>query len=153
TAEVGGVTAHDRTGPDVAPAIAWLKRRADATTVVLGGRHIGAGTATVNLQLNGAAVESLSAPPGFFMRVLDLPPGALDRAAAYQPFAVSAIGQISLEQFDAQPPGVPMFGYDRGWHEPEFNRAQGRAWRWTSESSDLWVRPIGRPVTLRVAGE
>jgi hypothetical protein len=46
-----------------------------------------------------------------------------------------------------------MFAYDRGWHEPEFNLAEKRAWRWASESADLWIRPVGRPVTLRVAGE
>jgi hypothetical protein len=153
TAEIGGITAHDRSGPDMAPAIAWLKRRADATTVVLGGRHIGAGTATINLRLNGSPLESVAVPPGFFMRLIELPPGALDRPAAYQPLDVTSVGQVSLEQFDAQPPGVPMFAYDRGWHEPEFSSAEGRAWRWTSESSDLWVRPVGRAVTLRLAGE
>ena len=46
-----------------------------------------------------------------------------------------------------------MFGYDAGWHEPEYNRAQGRPWRWMSEKANLWVRPIGRSVTLRLTGE
>jgi hypothetical protein len=153
TAEVGGVTARDKSGPDTAPAVAWLKKRAEATTVLLGGRHLGAGTATVKIGLNGAPLESFAVPSGFFTRVLTLPPGALDGAAAYQPLDVSAVGVVSLEQFDAQPPGVPMFGYDRGWHEPEFSPVLGLAWRWASESADLWVRPIGRDVTLRLTGE
>jgi hypothetical protein len=46
-----------------------------------------------------------------------------------------------------------MFGYDTGWQEPEFNPQTGRSWRWMSEKSKLWVRPIGRDVTLRVTGE
>lgn len=153
TAEVGGVTAADRTGPGVEPAVAWLKQRADATTLVIGGRHIGAGTATVSVDLNGAPLETFTAAPGFFLRLLTLPPGALAAADAYQPLRVRSLGDVSLEQFDAQPPGVPMYAYDRGWHEPEFNRAERRAWRWTSEHAELWVRPIGRPVTLRLAGE
>ena len=60
---------------------------------------------------------------------------------------------VSLEQFDAQPPGVPMVGYDAGFHEPEFNLAERRAWRWTSEKAALWVRPVGRAVALRLIGE
>jgi hypothetical protein len=46
-----------------------------------------------------------------------------------------------------------MFAFDEGWQEPEFNRALGRAWRWAAERSVLWVRPIGRDVTLRMIGE
>jgi hypothetical protein len=153
TAEVGGVTARDHLGPAAAPAIAWLQRRADSATVVLGGRHIGAGTATVNVRLNGAPLATFPVPSGFFLRELALPAGALDTAAAYVPLDVTSVGDVSLEQFDAQPSGVPMFGYDRGWFEPEFSAAQGHAWRWTSENSDLWIRPVGRRVTLRLSGE
>jgi hypothetical protein len=153
TAEVGGITARDRSGPALAAAVAWLKQRSETTTVVIGGRHIGAGTATAALRLNGSPLETFQVPPGFFMRVLTLPGGALGGDAPYQPLEVTSVGELSLEQFDAQPPGVPMFAYDRGWHEPEFNLSEARAWRWTSENSDLWVRPIGRPVTLRLLGE
>jgi len=46
-----------------------------------------------------------------------------------------------------------MFAYDTGWQEPEFNRLERHSWRWMSEKSDLWVRPVGRPVTLHIAGE
>ena len=42
-----------------------------------------------------------------------------------------------------------MVAYDEGWHEPEYNPGIGRAWRWASEQATLWVRPIGRAVTLR----
>lgn len=153
TAEVGGQTARDGTGPAVAPAIAWLKRRPDAVTAVLGGRHIGAGTATVQVRLDGVPLETFPVPSGFFLRLLELPAGALDKAPGYQPLDVTSVGTVSLEQFDAQPAGVPMFGFDRGWHEPEFNPALGRAWRWASERADLWVRPVGRAVTLHIAGE
>jgi len=86
---------------------------------------------------------------------LTLPASGPGDGAAYQPLAVAAHGgpAVNLEQFDAQPPGVPMFGFDTGWQEPEFSQAQRRSWRWMSEKANLWVRPIGRPVTLRLAGE
>jgi hypothetical protein len=156
TAEVGGVTARDHTGPNVAPVVAWLRRQALPATVLLGGRHLGPGgadAATLTVMVNGATVESFPVKPGFFLRQIALPAGALNGASAYVAFEVKADGHVSLEQFDAQPPGVPMFGYDAGWQEPEYNQSTGRSWRWMSERSDLWVRPVGRPVTLRLSGE
>jgi hypothetical protein len=155
TAEVGGITARDRVGPEAAPAVAWIKRSSRETTVVLGGRHLGATPQTVEVTLGGAPTASYPLAPGFFLHRLTLPAGALDASAGYVPLAVRAPGgpRVSLEQFDAQPPGVPMLGYDTGWLEPEFNPQTGRAWRWMSEKATLWVRPIGRDVTLRVSGE
>jgi hypothetical protein len=153
TAEVGGVSARDKAGPPLTPAIAWLKRQPQETTLVLGGRHIGAGTAPVTLKLGATTIETFSAPAGFFFRQVTLPAGALAAGAAYVPLAIESIGHVSLEQFDAQPPGVPMFGYDTGWGEPEFNLSEKQAWRWMSEKAVLWVRPVGRDVTLRLAGE
>jgi hypothetical protein len=156
TAEVGGITARDGLGPHVAPATAWLKRHPEETTVLLGGRHLARGTTapiTLTVTLNGAPVETFSVTPGFFVRWITLPAGALAAGAPYQPFDVRSDGVISLEQYDAQPPGALMFGYDTGWQEPEFNPALGRAWRWASERSVLRVRPIGRDVTLRLTGE
>jgi len=159
TAEVGGVTARDRAGPHLAPAIAWLKRQPQETTVLLGGRHQGTNSrnpGTLTVSLKGATVATFPLTPGFFFRLITLPAGTLE-TAAYMPLEVRSAGGdhalVSLEQFDAQPPGVPMFGYDTGWQEPEFNLEQGRAWRWMSEKATLWVRPVGRAVTLRISGD
>ena len=41
TAEVGGVTANDGLGPHAAASIAWVRRRDQELTVVLGGRNLG----------------------------------------------------------------------------------------------------------------
>ena len=156
TAEVGGTTARDKLGPAVAPAIAWLKRHPNETAIVLGGRLIAGDRATLDLTLNGTTVASYALKPGPFFSQLTLPAGALNGSAAYVPLEVKAGAgaiSVSLEQFDAQPPGVPMFGYDTGWQEPEFNPATGRSWRWVSEKAALWVRPIGRDVILRLVGE
>jgi hypothetical protein len=155
TAEVGGVTARDNAGPEVAPAIAWLARQPQETTVVLGGRNLGTRPVTLNAVISGTHLASYQLSPGFFMHRLTLPPGGLGSGAGYAPLEIRAAGgeRVSLEQFDAQPPGVPMLGFDGGWQEPEFNPQTGRAWRWMSEKSTLWVRPIGRDVTLRLNGE
>ena len=157
TAEVGGITALDRTGPHVAPAVAWLKRRPEETTVMLGGRVIGSTRATVDVTLGGRNIASLQLPPGFFFNRLALAPGQLDGAEPYLPLSVRSAADgdavVSLEQFDAQPPGVRMLGYDTGWHEPEFNLSERRSWRWMSDKASLWVRPTGQPLTLRINGE
>ena len=157
TAETGGVTARERQGPHLAPAIAWLKRQAPETMVVLGGRNLSAAEVTLAVALPGAAIERYAIPPGFFVRHLTLPAGALNTGTPYLPLEVRSESgpdrAVSLEQFDAQPPGVPMFAFGPGWQEPEFNRDFGRGWRWMSEKSELWVRPVGRAVTLRLSGE
>lgn len=156
TAEVAGITALDGSGPHAAPAIAWLKPRPEATTVLIGGRVIGNKPATLVATLNGHIVTRLELTPGFFFHTTTLPPGQLAGAQAYLPLEVKTSGDdhpvVKLEQFDAQPPGVRMLGYDKGWYEPEFNLAEG-AWRWMSEKATLWVRPIGQPQTLRISGE
>ena len=60
TAEIGGVTARDHSGPPATPAIAWLKGRPEPLTVVLGGRHLaaaGANPAAVIARVNRKPVE------------------------------------------------------------------------------------------------
>jgi hypothetical protein len=158
TAEVGGVTARDHSGLPATPVVAWLKRQDEPLTVVLGGRNLaaaGANPAAVIARVNRKPYEPAFpvAPDSYFFKVMDLPAGAVAGSTAYVPFEVSSDGLLSLEQFDAQPPGVPMFGYAAGWFEPEYSPETGRAWRWTSNKSELWVRPIGRPVILRLSGE
>jgi hypothetical protein len=155
TAEVGGITARDRAGPESAPAMAWLARHGNEAVVVIGGRNLGARPVTLTLTLAGTALTSYQLAPGFFVHRVTLPPGALGAGDGYVPLDIRATGgeRVSLEQFDTQAPGVPMLAYETGWQEPEFNPQTERSWRWTSEKSALWVRPIGRDVTLRLNGE
>jgi hypothetical protein len=60
---------------------------------------------------------------------------------------------VGLEQFDLQGPGTAMVGAETGWQEPEYNPLTARSWRWMAERATLWVRPIGRDITLTVTGE
>jgi hypothetical protein len=158
TAEAGGITARERQGPHLAPAIAWLRRQASEITVVLGGRNLAREEVTVAVRVLDADVARETFAPGFFVRRFTLPAGTLSGAPTpYVALEVRSEGGpdrvVSLEQFDAQRPGMPMLAFGPGWQEPEFNREIGRGWRWMSEKAELWVRPIGRPVTLRVSGE
>jgi hypothetical protein len=160
TAEVGGVTARDGLGPHVAAAVAWVRARSVEAALVIGGRTLGSasdGPVTLKVSAAGTPVASWPVPSGFFLHQTTIPSGCLDEPSAFVPLAVTAESRthvpVSLEQFDVQGPGVPMFGYGEGWHEPEYNQSFGRAWRWASERSVLWVRPVGRPVVMHIRGE
>jgi hypothetical protein len=163
TAEVAGVTAKDGYGPHVKPSVAWVRTRPDAATLMLGGRHLadGAPPVRIALALNGVPLESFETPPGYFFRRIELPAGSLAAGSGYVPLSVTAVaadgsaGQpaVGLEQFDLQSARVPMLGAESGWYEPEYNPRTAQAWRWTSEKAVLWVRPVGRDVTLTLEGE
>ena len=164
TAEVAGITARDALGPHVAPSIAWVRRRGEETLLVIGGRHLGTSAdpaVRVTLALEGRAIASFEAPAGPFFHQLPLAAGSLQGSDEYLPVDVTSEAAdgsnrqvpVALEQFDLQSPGVPMLGFDRGWNEPEYNPRTARSWRWMPEVAALWVRPIGRDVTLTLTGE
>jgi hypothetical protein len=164
TAEVAGVTAKDGLGPHRKPSVAWIRTRPDAATLMIGGRHLGPPAdpaARVSISVNGASVDTFETKPGYFFRLVSLPAGSLAGAAGYLPLEVKSVSAdggnrmlpVGLEQFDVQSGGVPMIGVQEGWYEPEYDPRTARAWRWTSEQAVLWVRPIGRNVTLTLFGE
>ncbi len=163
TAEVAGVTARDGLGPHRTPSVAWIRARPDAATLLVGGRHLGAPNdlpSRISLRLNGATIDAIDAKPGFFFRVVSLPAGSLD-GSGYIPLQVGAepadgsnrMLPVGLEQFDLQSHGTPMLGAEEGWYEPEYDPRTARAWRWVAEKATLWVRPVGRDVTLTLSGE
>ena len=161
TAEVAGVTARDGLGPYVQPSTAWIRARASDADLVLGGRQVGgAAPARLTLSLPDRVVATWDIAPGFFFRHLALPAGSL-AGSGYLPLRVSASAadgsgrgvDVKLEQFDLQSGGNVMFGYVDGWYEPEYNPTTSLAWHWMSEKARLWVRPVGRDVTLVINGE
>jgi hypothetical protein len=164
TAEVGGVTAREGFGPHLKPSVAWIRSRTDEALLTIGGRHLGPATdpdVSISLTLNATPWYTFDAKPGFFFIVMPVPAGALAASAPYVPLEVTAhaaddSGRViaaGLEQFDLQSAGVPMVSLAEGWHEPEYDPRTSRSWRWVSERGVLWVRPIGRGVTLRLTGE
>lgn len=157
TAEIGGQTARIGAGPLRQPAIAWVRSRPGGTTLMIGGRVVAA-PARISISSGDQVVDVFEASPGFFFESRELPAGSLDSGDAYIPLEVTATAadestQVDLFAFDLQSEGVPMVGAVAGWHEPELNPGTGRAWRWMSERATLWVRPVGRDVTVRLSGE
>lgn len=163
TAEVAGVTAKDGLGPHRKPSVAWIRARQDAATLMIGGRHLGPSNdppVRIRVSLNGPPLADIEVKSGFFFHVVPLPEGSL-AGTGYIPLKVtstSADGSnrvipVGLEQFDLQSPGAPMIGVEEGWYEPEYDPRTARAWRWVAEKATLWVRPVGRDVTLTLAGE
>jgi hypothetical protein len=158
SAEIGGVSAREGAGPHLAPAVAWVRTRWEPSLLMLGGRNLDGRETTVALSRDDAELARWKLAPGFFFHLMPLEPAAL-AGEGYARLSVRAQApgpdpvRVSLEQFDLQPDGIPMQGFVEGWHEPEYNPTTSRAWRWMSERAVLWVRPVGRDVTLTVTGE
>lgn len=156
TPEVAGVSAREGWMPHLRPSAGWVRRRDGAADMVLGGRHLGApGTPPVRIvaTIDGLTVHDREVARGFFMDRIPLPPGLLagdGRYAALTVHAVAGAGSapVVLEQFDLQSDGVPMSAFDQGWYEPHFEPGTTQVSRWMGPRGTLWVRPIGRDVTL-----
>ena len=161
TAEVAGVTAREGLGPAVQPSTAWIRARESAADLVLGGRQVGGvAPARLTLTLSDRVLATWDITPGYFYRHVALPPGSL-AGSGYLPLRVSAAAadgsgrgvDVKLEQFDLQSGANVMFGYVDGWYEPEYNPTTALSWHWMSEKAHLWVRPVGRDVTVVISGE
>ena len=164
TAEVAGTTEKDGLGPHRTATVAWIRTRLDEATLMIGGRHLGAPddpAVRISLSLNGPPLDTFEVRPGFFFRLVALPPGSLAGGVGYIPLEVKSdaadgsnrVIPVDLEQFNLQSPGTPMMGLEEGWQEPEYDPRTARSWRWAAEKATVWVRPVGRDVTLTLSGE
>jgi hypothetical protein len=164
TAEIGGVTERIGGGPHRQPSVAWIRSRDEAALAIVGGRHLGAAgdpAAEITVAIDDRILAQWSVEPGFFVRRIEVPAGALARPDRYVRMRVTSRvvenrggdARVALEQFDLQGAGVPMFAMEEGWHEPEYNPLTAVAWRWMSDRAVVWVRPTGRDVTLELLGE
>lgn len=164
TAEVSGVTERDGGGPHIRASTAWIRRRDEAAELIVGGRHLGTASdpaATITVALDGRPLASCTARAGFFLLRAPLEAGALRGGAepylrldvTARPAAGDRPVRVALEQFDLQSPGIPMVAFEAGWQEPEYSPSTAVAWRWTAERAALWVRPVGRDVSLTISGE
>lgn len=94
THETAGIASADRRGPDRAPITAYVTRRADAAVLMVGGRHLDPGgeSARFDLSIDGHQVDSwvVNPTPGFFLRMVPLPKGALQAGVRLSPEAANS---------------------------------------------------------------
>ena len=129
--------------------------------MMIGGRHLGAPSAspaTIVVTLDDRPLLTFDVTPGFFLRFEPVAAGLLAGEGTFAKLAVTAssagaVPPVAIEQFDIQPPDAPELGFDTGWHEPEYNPATGRSWRWMSERGTMAVRGGRGDLTLTITGE
>lgn len=164
TPETSGVAASDKKGPGDNQATGYVRRRPGAAQMMIGGRNLGKPSdppVRFIVALDGRTLETFEvAPsPGFFLRGLTLPEGALTGAGRWAEITVKAESATpaqgaqaargpqpvaaAVEQFDLQPLDGVMVAYDAGWHEAEFDPMRGLSWRWASDAATLRVWPGG----------
>ncbi len=165
TPETAGMARLMGRGPHLEPVSASVRRRSEAALVVIGGRNLGAAgdpAVRFTLALDGRDLESweVAPDPGFFVRRIALPAGALAGDGVWATLSVrsapvsgSAVVATSVEQFDVQSPGVLMWAYGDGFHEPELDSARGRSWRWMSERAVIEVPQTSGDLTVELRGE
>ncbi len=121
---------------------------------MVGGRNLADGgpASHVQVRVDDTVVMDETIPPGFFLRMLDLP--TTSGAGQYATVTVSADNpQLAIEQFDAQPRGRVVYGFGEGWNEQEYNPTTGVLWRWSSDRSSIRVRAEGHSLALTLRGE
>jgi hypothetical protein len=158
--EMAGWSSKLGLGPSVGPIEAKIRRRPGASVAMIGGRHLGpaeTGPARVAVTLDGRPLVEIETRPEarFFLRQIELRPGALVGEGAYAHLSVSASGggPVAIEQFDLQDADRPVFGFAEGWHEPEYAPHRGLQWRWASETAALRVHDGGRDLDVEIRGE
>jgi hypothetical protein len=156
TPETAGMARLMARGPSIGPITAWVRRRPDATRVLVGGRHLGAPTdphVAFHLAIDDTEVARWETPAGFFLHEVSLEQGVLEGTGAFARLTVwseSRDGErvpTAIEQFDLQSQGSLMWAYDAGWHEAEYDPELG-IWRWTSERAVLRIIDATTPLTL-----
>lgn len=160
--EIGGLTARERASDGSGRALAWVRRRDIASTMLLGGRHAGSEAdplVTVRVRIDGRQIDEWSIRPGPFVFMRPVLPEEIAGEGTYARLEIetswtgSGPAPISLEQFDFQAIDGTVVAYDDGWFEPEYSQRSGATWRSTSQSSTLWLFNPGRELTLAISGE
>jgi hypothetical protein len=162
TPEVAGITERDGWGPHRQPSLGWIRRRDVKTMMMIGGRHLGSSSdpsTRLVASLDDRPAATLDLRPGFFLTFTSVAPEILAGNGRYAKLTVRAesaqgpASPVAIEQFDLQPADAVLFGFDAGWHEPEYDPRIGKTWRWMSERAVVSVHHAGRNVTLRLQGE
>ena len=92
TPETAGVARLSGKGPGLGPIDAWVRRSDAEVTLMIGGRNLtpDGPPARIHVLLDGAAVETADVTPGFFLRMITLPPGRLAGDGRYARLTIHA---------------------------------------------------------------
>ncbi len=165
TPETAGMARLMGRGPHLGPIAAFVRRRDEPATVLVGGRNLGADgdpAATFVLAIDGRDVDQwdVKPAPGFFVRRISLPSGSLQGTGPWAeltlrstPVTGAAPVPTAIEQFDVQSAGALMWAFGAGFHEPELDSVRARAWRWMSERAEIEVVHEAGDATLVLRGE
>ena len=165
TPETAGMARLMGRGPHRGPISAFVRRRDEAATVVVGGRNLGAAgdpAVTFTLAIDGHDIDrwDVAPDPGFFVRRVALPAGGLKGGGRWAELTVRSAptsGTTSVatavEQFDVQSAGALMWAYGAGFHEAEFDNLRALSWRWMSERAEVEVAQVAGDATLMLRGE
>jgi hypothetical protein len=156
TPETAGVATRDHRDPAVMPIEGWIRRRDDSATIVLGGRNLArdGSSLRVTVAVDGRSIDERVVTPGFFLRMMPLPRGALNGSGDYSRLSVSADRPgLAIEQFDAQSASRVVFGFAEGWYEREYDPSTGRMWRWMGERGVIRAHGDGHALILSLTGE
>jgi hypothetical protein len=166
TPETGGIAWRHGRGPGLRPIAAWIRRRSEPALMMIGGRNLGqSGEPDVRFEvaLDGRPIGSwtVAPQPGFFLKTFELPAGTLKGKGRYAALTIAAhpadgaIRQVNaaVEQFDVQSITRPVFGFDTGWYQLEFDPHARKLWRWTGPWAALRVHNAGRDLILRLTGD
>ncbi len=149
TPELAGHSeAHRAAGAGAgAGALAYVRRPPGDLTLLVGGRHIAAADdapITMAVGLGTRWHTTAVVGPGAFRRVWTVSASRDADDAPYEALVIQNATPghtaLSLEQFDAQPVGVPVVALGDGWFEPERDTRTGRTWRWMSDRAlvEVW---------------
>jgi hypothetical protein len=165
TPETRGVSQRSRRSPFAGGSVAYIARRREAATLLIGGRNLGGpcGTsALLRATLDDTPLAEWTIPAGEpFVFLTDLPSGVLDGPSGYAELrlhAVEASGSgsavdVALEQFDIQSGSRPVLALAHGWYEPELEPMTGESWRWAGQRAVMIVRNFERDVVLNITAD
>lgn len=163
TPETGGVAFADRRGPSEQPVHAFIRRRPDALALLIGGRSFatpGDPAPRIAVRIDGVLVDSWVEENSAFLRTWHLAAGSLNGSGPYATLEVFANRATSrgprprvvIDQFDAQPDGSLLYGFDSGWYELELDPRTGESWRWTERVASLRILS-GRDLIVHLSAD
>jgi hypothetical protein len=160
TPEAAGVSMADGKGLFAGPIEAWVHKSVLAgATLLIGGRKFDssvqprlsiavddrpAGAVSIDAD-SRIALADIAIRGDRFLEFTNLPAIApLNEGPEYRKLTVRAVPPVrmAIEQFDISARRT-LLGFGTGWHEPEYEPATGRRWRWLSDRGELEVRSGG----------